>query len=871
MPTLIIDNVEVTAAEGTTILEAATKAGIWIPTLCYYPKTSPSDSCRMCVVEIEGVRRPMTSCNTIIADGMKVQTDTPKLRSIREEVMKLVLMDHPLDCPTCPAAGECEIQNLTYRLGIYGTDYKMERRNLPAVENWPLIRYDANLCLTCLRCVKVCHEVIGASALKLTEVGYDARITTRDGGVLDCDFCGECVEACPCGAMSDKVSSWARPWELRKTPTVCPLCSAGCRMEVNVKDSRIFRVTTNIESHNRGTLCVGGRFGFDFVHHKDRVLTPLLRQDDELKPSTWSEALKFTADGLKKIIRESGPESVAGLASPRLTNEDCYAFQKFFRTVIGSNNIDSEARFSFLRTQRAFELTCGIRGSSGRIEDLLETGAIFLIGVDPLEETPAIGWKVKAAAGRYDSNVIVVNSRKTSLDRFSRVHLRIRPYSESDLVLGLMKIILDLDLWDRKFVRDQTANFLPMKNLLDKISLKGILKRTGIAGTDLEEAARILAEAPKASILFGGDVILQENGLQCVMNIANLALLTGNIGKPNAGLYPIFEKGNMLGLCDMGALPEYLPGYQDAASAREHFEKVWKTGIPYTKGRTVPEIVRGLESGDVRALYIAGADPLTDYPHSARLARALKKAELLVVQEIFPSPTALMAHCVFPAASFVEKDGTITNIEHRVQKINQVIPPLGQTMPDWSIFEEVAKAMGRPMGFFSVAHIFREMTRTVPFYRGLKLSDLDGDGKIVVDTHEDPGQSRSGKTYSFAPVRTWEFPQGPEAPAYPFEMIAGRSMFHFGSTSTRSKNLLTLCPRGYVEINPQDAVRLDVSEDRLVEVSSPAGSFTAPARISDKVSPGMVYVPTNFPDLGVYALFQENTTVCRVRLTPLER
>ncbi len=267
------------------------------------------------------------------------------------------------------------------------------------------------------------------------------------------------------------------------------------------------------------------------------------------------------------------------MASPRLTNEDCYTFQKFFRTVIGSNNIDSEARFSVLRVQRALELTCGVKGASGRIEETTGNGAIFVIGVDPLEETPAIGWKVKAAARRYDSNVIVANSRTTSLDKFSRLRLRIRPYSESDLALGSNEIILDLDLWDRKFVRDRTANFLPMKNLLDKISLKGILKRTGVAGEDLEQAARILAEAPKASIIFGGDVIQQENGLQCVMNLVNLALLTGNMGKPNAGIYPIFEKGNMLGLCDMGALPEYLPGYQDTASVRDLFERVWKTGI----------------------------------------------------------------------------------------------------------------------------------------------------------------------------------------------------------------------------------------------------------------------------------------------------
>ena len=868
MPQIMIDDMEVSATEGMTILEAAKQVGIWIPTLCYHPKISPSDSCRMCVVEVEGVTRPVTSCNTIAAEGMRVNTDTPRLRSIREEVMRLVLMDHPLECPVCPAAGECEIQNLTYRLNIYGSEYPVQKRDLPAVRDWPLIEYNPNLCITCLRCVKVCHEVIGATALALKEVGYSARIDTVDGGILNCDFCGECVEACPSGAMSTKVSKrWARSWELRKTPTICPLCSAGCRLEMNVKDNRIFRVTSDIDSHNRGSLCVGGRFAYDLVEHQDRLLTPLLRDGNELKPATWEEAIGFAAAGLKKIISESGPESVAGLASPRLTNEDCYAFQKFFRTVIGTNNVDSEARFSFLRVQRAFELTCGVKAATGTLEELLDSSALFVIGVDPLEETPALAWKVKAAARRYDSNVIVANSRSTSLDRFARVRLPIRPYAESDLVLGMMKIILDLDLWDRKFVRDQSANFLPLKKLLDKISLAGILKRTGITGEALEEAARIFAEAPEASIIFGGDVILQEDGLQCVMNLVNLALLTGNLGRPKAGIYPIFEKGNIVGLCDMGVMPEYLPGYQDAARVRDLFHRTWNTDPPYTKGKTVTEMARGLETGEVKAAYIAGADPLTDYPHSGRYASAFEKAELLIVQDIFLSPTARMAHCVFPAASFAEKEGTMTNIEHRVQKLNQVIQPLGQSRPDWSIFEETAKALGHSMGYFTVADVFKDIAATIPFYKGLRLPDLPPDGRIVRPFAAETGTGRSDKPYSFAPVRTWEGPEPPEAAEYPFEMLAGRSMYHFGSVTTSSKNLLDLCPGGYVEISRQDAEQLRLADGDHLEVHSPNASFTAPVRLSDKISPGMVFVPSNFPDMAVYRLFEENTTVCRVKLT----
>jgi formate dehydrogenase alpha subunit len=869
MPVLTIDDIKVRAPEGATILEAAVEAGIWIPTLCYHPKISPSDSCRLCVVEIEGVDRPMTACNTVAAEGMRVNTDTPRLREMRSEVMKLILMDHPLDCPTCPAGGECHIQNLTFRLGIYGTDFPLGTRNVPAVRDWPLIEYDQNLCITCLRCVKVCREVIGASALTLRGTGYDARIEPVNGSPLQCDFCGECVEACPSGAMSNKVSKrWARSWELRKVDGICPLCSAGCRLQLNVKGDEILRVTTDIETHNRGTLCVGGRFGFDLVHNEDRLRTPLIRQEGELRPASWDEAVGFVAGRLSKIIEESGPESVAGLASPRLTNEDCYAFQKFFRSVVGSNNVDSEARFSVLRVQRAFELTCGIKGATHTLDELLRTGAIFVVGIDPPEETPALGWKIKAAARRFDSNVIVANSRGTSLDPFAKVRLRIRPYSESDLILGIMKLILETDLWDEEFVRSLTTHFLPMKNLLDKISLGGILKRTGVSEETLREAARMIGRADTACIIFGGDVIRQADGLQCAMNLANLALLTGNMGKTGAGIYPIFEKGNILGLCDMGVLPEYLPGYQDAANARDLFERVWRSELPYAKGLTVPEMVRALETGTVRAVYLAGADPVTDYPYAARLSSALEKAELVVVNEMFLSPTASLAHCVLPAASFAEKHGSMTNIEHRIQRLNPAVSPPGEARPDWSILEEIAGAMGKPMGYFSAEDVFREMTLTIPFYRGLKWRDTEGDGVIAHPFPEAAEALRGGRPYAFAPVRTIEGPGERDAEEYPFELMAGRSMYHFGSMSTRSANLLELCPEGFVEISARDARALGIEEGDPVEVSSPEGSFTAPARFSEALSPGMVFAPVNFPSMGVYKLFRENTTVCNVKVAP---
>lgn len=871
MPNISIDNVTVFTEEGKTVLEAALRAGIWIPTLCWYPKITPSDSCRLCVVEIDGLTRPVTSCNTVAVDGMVVRTDTPRVQTMREEVMKLILMDHPLVCPECPAGGECEIQDLTHRLGISGTDFPIAVRSDPVVTDWPLIQYDANLCITCLRCVKVCHEVIGASALRLRGTGYGAHIDTVDGRPLCCDFCGECVEACPSGAMSLKAPrQWARSWQLRKIPTVCPLCSAGCRMEVNVKDNRIFRITSDLETHNRGSLCVGGRFGFDLVHSEERLTRPLLRKNGIFEPVSWDEALDFTATELSRILDRHGADAVAGLASPRLANEDCYAFQKFFRGVLGSNSIDSEARFSYLRIQRAMEFTGCARAGAG-LEELPATGTILVVGTDPLEETPALGWKIKTATRRHDVNLIVANSRSTSLDPFARIRLRIRPYAESDLALGLMKIVFDNDLWDRSFVESSVSHFLPMKNLLDKVALSGILRRTGLTEQELQRAARMFAEAPSAAIIFGGDVILQEQGLQCVMNLADLALLTGNMGRPNAGLYPIHEKGNIVGLCEMGVMPEFLPGYQDFARARPVFEKVWKRDLPYARGHTALEIPRGIQSGEIRAVYCAGADPLTDYPYSAGFAEALKNSELLVVQDLFLSPTAARAHCVFPAASWAEKTATLVNFERRLQSLNQALEPLGESRPDWSILEAVATAMGTSMGYSDVDDVFRDMALTVPSFRGLRMKDLTGDGVMLASPVMERGDRlRDGKPYAFAPAGTREKPVREDVETYPFELIAGRSMTHFGSVTTRSADLRELSSTGFVEIHPADAERLGIATGDAVCVESELGSITGPAMISSRVSIGMVFAPTSFPDFPVYSLFRENTTVCRVAVTGID-
>lgn len=870
MTTISIDHQKVEAPDGSTILQAAAHNGIRIPTLCYHPNLSPSDSCRLCVVEVNTSNRPVTSCNTIALSGMEVITQSPELDRLRKESMNLILMDHPLDCPVCPAAGACEIQELTGALAIDNADFQefMDRRKLEIVTQWPLIQYNPNLCVTCLRCVKVCHEVIGASALKLSGIGYDAVISTAKPGPLNCDFCGQCGAVCPTGAMSFKhtVSS-PRVWELETKTSVCSLCSGACRIEANIKDNSIHWIGSPLEAHNKGNLCAGGRFAFDLVSHNERLSNPLIRnQNNRLEEARWDEALKFVANKFETLIRDHGPESVAGLAGADLSNENYYAFQRFMRSVIGTNSIDSEARFSILAVQKAFEITTGSKSAENTIQEVLQSKAVLLVGVDPVEETPSLGWPIKLATKRYDCDLVVISSRKTSLDRFARMRLRNRPYTEADLILGIMKVLLEEDLWDQKFVKDHVSRFLQFKNVLDKIPMTAIVRRSGVSADEIEQAAMIFGSAPTASILFGGSALQGYNGFLCALNIANLAILTGNFGKPSAGVFPLFQKGNLVGLCDMGVTPEYLPGYQNAAESREIFEGLWNAQIPFSKGLTALEAPEGFAKGPLRSLYLMAADPVVEYPNSKEFSDAFADLDFVVVQDMFMTKSAKLAHCVLPTTSPMENKGTITNIERRIQRLNKVIEPKANCRDHWEILERISALMGKPMGYGSPNDIFKHIAATVQAYSGLEMDSIPEDGAVRLVESLTPDTKRGGMKYSLAGIKVSDAPAPRDIEEYPYELLVGSSMYHFGSVTTWSDNLRILADEGKLEVHPVDATRLGLEDGEEVKLVSKVSELYIKVKITDMTIPGVVFAEQNFPDIPVYKLFGGNTNACRVNI-----
>lgn len=624
------------------------------------------------------MQRPVTACNTLAVEGMEVATDTPRLQEIRRDILQLILADHPLDCPVCDKAGGCLLQRLTYDLGVAEPGHPLPLEGHRPIRDWPLIEYEPQRCITCMRCIKVCHEVIGLGALALKGKGYRARVGPSKGQSLNCEFCGECVEICPTGALLSKpFRAKAKAWELQGKPTVCPYCPAGCRLGYQIKGNRVMRAVSIPGPPNEGTLCVGGRFGFDVMHHPARLITPYLRENRELVPVNWEKALGFVAGSLSQIKEAHGPDAIAGITSPRVPTEDQYAFQKFFRVAVGTHSVDSEARFSHLRVFKALELTCATSGVTPPLEELLSAEGILVLGSDPTEEVPALSWKIRQATRRFDSQVIVANARRTDLMRFSVCPMHHRPYSEVALLLRIMKVIWEEGLWRRDFVLQQVSNAPALLDLLGRVSLRRVLRETGVEEEALREAASLIGKASSAAFIFGGDVILQRDGLQCVAHLANLALLTGHVNKPHCGPHPLYEKNNLQGLCDMGGAPEFLPGYQSLADARSFFEEVWGNALPHTRGRTLPEMVMAMESGEIKALLIMGADPLTAFPNAARWEPALKSLELTVVRELFPSDTAQMAHCILPALSFAEREGAYTTLEHRLLTFEPILEAVG--------------------------------------------------------------------------------------------------------------------------------------------------------------------------------------------------
>ena len=848
MITVKIDGKEVQVAPSATILDAAEKLGIKIPTLCYLKKVSPTGACRICAVEVDGANKTMTACNTRVSNGMNVITQSEKLTTIRRQIVELLLVNHPLDCPVCDAGGECDLQDICYSLDVTSQPFEAEDVNAETIDRWPLIQQVPNRCVMCEKCVKVCHEVIGATALLINEKGDKAFI---DKNLDKCEFCGNCVQVCPTGTMISKPFKFkARPWELRKTASVCSLCPAQCQVDMHSKQGKLLRITSEDDTTvNNGNLCIGGFFGHDYLNCDNRLTTPLVNQ----QAVSWDEALNTAVNELTRRRDEDGGASLAGLASPRLSNEENYLFQKLFRVALNSNNIDSEMRFGLLRAMKVLHEQLNLTGGSNPLNRLGQAASIFVFGSDPTSEAPAIDWQIQTAHRKRDAKLIVANPRTTKLAGQSETFLQYRPGSETQLACGLAKLIVEKNLADVDFLRRYVPNYEELLTYLKELDLDAICTATGVDSLMLQEAADHLGQASSVAIVFGRDLTAAAESEQAVAALANLAMTCGALHGDQGGVFPVDEKGNAFGLFDAGVAPELLPGWQDYTAAKQLFEEAWHVPLP-EQGADASEILAGIESGSIRTLYLIDTNPLVSFPENARWRSALKKLDFLVVQDIVSNDLTAMANVVLPGAGTAEKRGTLTALDGRVNILRRAVEPPGQARPDLAILADLfAGLTGKPAP--SETAIQQEL---------IQLSGLHTDSCLNLNTRQfcwkhAYAPEEGSLTAACPPIKSIE----------PAEMLllVGKHRFQFGTTTTYGHATNVLVEHGSFLMNPADAEIYQVAKQTAqIKVTGSAGVTTGTVEVSNQVPKGLIFAPSNFSDLNAQQVVTNRSNCVPVKV-----
>lgn len=858
--TLTIDGNRVTVPVGSTILEAAATLGIKIPTLCWLKKVSTTGACRICVVAVEGVDRFMTACNTPVKDGIVVTTTSPELESARRKTLELMLVNHPLDCPVCDAAGECDLQDSCYGLHVDKNRYGAELERLPIRYDWRLLESDPNRCILCEKCVKVCREVVGREAIEIVDRGDRTIIDTISREPLDCDFCGNCINACPTGTLISKPFKFrGRPWSFNVTKSVCAFCASGCEIEYHSRDGRVERVTSSDDGYNRGNLCVNGRFGYAAFNAPGRLTAPLVKDaSGDQQESDWNQALGAVAGKLREIVAAAGPDAVAGIGSPRVTNEESYLFQKFMRGAVGTNNIDSEARLGFFPAQVIQWEMLGYSGGTSPMDAIEKAAAVVVIGSDLKGESAGFAYRVIQAATKNNAKLVVATSRATSMNKFANAFLQYRPGSEAWLVAGLNKAILAEGLQDSAFIGQNSTGLEACTAALDALSFEQITGATGITEAALRNAARLAVNGGCTAVIYGADVIRSADMANAVKGVVNLALLTGAVGQAGAGIYPLDEKNNTQGMLDMGVCPEYLPGYHTYGAMAGRFGAAWNRPVPTSPGKNLLQMIEGIEKGEIRALYVMGSDPLHFLPDRSRVLAAFRKLDLLVVQDLFLTDTAKLATVVLPAATGAEKSGTFTTVDNRVQCFSRAVAPAGAARTDADILTGLYGMLAAPAATQSAEALHQEIT----MLSGLYAEVCDHEGCRM-------GRVKSRLAFSDKPAAlaaTAPLAVPVADPAYPFALTFGPVLHHNGTMSTWSGNNLNVAGGSYLEIAAADAARLGIAGGDSVKLSSTAGSITLTAQLSQAVQAGALFAPSHFREAQPGQLIKDQVTTVAVKL-----
>ncbi len=815
MVNLTIDDKKVTAPKNATIFDAAKSAGIKIPILCHDKKLHPFGGCRMCLVEVEQMKgRLIPACTTPVTEGMTVTTTTPEIIKARKMVLELLLLKHPIDCPVCDAAGDCDLQNLTYEYKVNINKFTDEKFHHQIDYENPLIERDMNRCIHCGKCARICDEIVSFGAYTFINRGIEAKMGTEYDGPLNCEFCGSCVSVCPVGALVSRPFKFkARWWSMTKTKTVCSYCGTGCQLTLGVKDNKVLTtIYDENQGFHNGQLCTRGRFAYQFINSDKRLTTPLIRKNGSLVEASWDEALSVVAEHLREA-KAADPDSVAGLVTPRLTNEELFLFGKLFRETIGTENIDHSAGYAHNALTSGAMESLGYAASPSTIADIQKADLLLVVKTDAYETHPVLGFEINLGVKRKDIDLRIVSDKRGKLSKLPKAKTYVhKPGNEIVLLNALAKSIIDANLVDAS--ASNLPGFDGYKQSLEQYAPGKVAEACGMGADEITSLATDYAKAGKALILLPLGLGYVAHGKELAQAVINLALLTGKIGKEGCGVLIMGEKNNSQGAVDMGVYPK-------------------------AKRNDAATILDSCAAGKVKVLYVAGENPVVSYPNRTKVTAAIDKAEFLVVQDLFLTETAEKAHVVLPACSFAEKDGTFTSVGRVVQRVNKAIKPIGLSRTDLEILSSLIGTLGGAT-YTSASEVFAEIASKVSGYQGFSYEVLGENGQIV-------------------PVTTKaKFVQVEAAPlkeeAGKFAMVTGSALYHCGTLSRYGEGPMHVCPEGYVELSRQDAALLKISENDVVNIKSSLGEIKLKVKVDVRMPQGVVFAPYHFADSSVNTL-----------------
>ena len=860
-----VNGKDVSVPEGTVILEACNQNKVPVSNLCYNKKLKPFAACRTCMVEtvVNGKKELVYSCTQPVCEGMEVSTGTEETDRYNKACLEMLLVEHPLDCPICDKSGVCPLQDNTDMLKLFNGRFEIQRRNEPSIKTNPIIEFYLNRCIMCGLCVRACDEIQGVQALDFHKRGMSVGIGTANNEPLDCEFCGQCITVCPTGALMDMTSS-ARGLAamFTDTHTTCNYCSWGCTIKLESKKGKVVRIEAD-EGYdigiNEGNLCAKGRLGHGIIHNDQRIESPLMNMGGTFQTVTWEEALETIADRMQTTVNRSGPDSLAGIGSEKLTNEENYLFQKLFRSLLGSSQVTNLAnlRAPYLNQ---FMLDCFENGiPSQPITKLQEADVVLVFNSDLPSEYPVGGNSIRFGTIFTETDLIIANPRKVVFESKAKVDVRMTFKHGSDLIVAsrLSRIIIDNKLVDTEKARSAIPNYNAWVQSLGEYTAQAVEQSTGLPDDVLTRAAERFAKNGDRFVIVGNDILDTGQGEEILNALLNLCTLVQHGSTGSVSIYPPREHCNSQGVNDMGCAPEFLPGYQSIkdSSALEKFAGEWGA-FSLSDANLAGDLFQNCINGALKFLYIAGEDPVQSYFKPQQVKEALRTVPFLVVTDVFMTETARMADLILPSSTFAEKEGTYTNMSRHVQRVAPAVIPQGLSKPDFDILVELADALGTPFKNTDIASVQKEIENVTPAYKGAFPGNKSVQWK--------PDSTNVSPKFK---VNNSPAGQNGKAEGFPFTLQTNNHMFHIGSYTQHAKALVEIGPECIAEMHPEDAKNLGVASGDQIVVESSAGKVEVKVKTSRVTSPGMLYIPKNWTTVPVTALRNGEEGLINVKIS----